>query len=245
MASGALSETTFAELVVGILRRNNGEVAAAKCCMQLYALNSEYTAFIKEHGGLKKLCSRNPERLQFVDDGGCGVLRLAVSPRRESDISDPYILRTDANRREQRVCSWFIGLHHPLLPSLRRMLRVWPLPLALTLRGNCPSLPLHCGHAWIWMATSLPSHCPQLSHPCPALQLLFVLEPPCSDMSCVDMNEAFWSFVFQETFSMCFTGAAVAKDTLTCVRACTAPLLHICQVFLANADVAKGCPDLY
>ena len=38
---------------------------------------------------------------------------------------------------------------------------------------------------------------------------------------------------------MCFTGAAVAKDTLTCVRARTAPLFHICQMFLANADVAK------
>ena len=166
MASGALSETTFAELVVGILRRNNGEVAAVKCCMQLYALNSEYKAFIKQHGGLKKLCSRNPERLQFVDDGGSGMLRLAGSPRRESDISDPYILRTDANRREQRVCSWFIGLHHPLLPSssLRRILRVWPLPLALTLRGHCPSIAVTLracldldGH---FIALTLPATCP-------------------------------------------------------------------------------------
>ncbi len=81
MASDALSETTFAELVVGILLRNNGELAAPVCCQELYALNSEYKAFIKKHGGLKKLCSRNPERLQFVDDGGCGVLRICGPPK--------------------------------------------------------------------------------------------------------------------------------------------------------------------
>jgi hypothetical protein len=80
MASGALSEKYFVELVAGILGRNNGQLAAPICCQQLYALNSECKAFIKKHG-LKKLCSRHPERLQFVDDSGCGVLRIVVSPK--------------------------------------------------------------------------------------------------------------------------------------------------------------------
>jgi hypothetical protein len=81
MASGALSEKYFVELVAGILGRNTGQLAAPICCQKLYALNSEYKAFIKKHGGLKKLCSRNPESLQFVDDSGCGVLRIVVSPK--------------------------------------------------------------------------------------------------------------------------------------------------------------------
>ena len=87
-ASGALSETSFAELVEGILRRNNGQLAAPICCQQLYALNSECKAFIKKHGGLKKLCSRHPERLQFVDDSGCGVLRCAVIHNRLEELKD-------------------------------------------------------------------------------------------------------------------------------------------------------------
>jgi hypothetical protein len=88
MANGTLSETSFAELVAGILGRNNGQLAAPTCWQQLYALNSEYKAFIKKHGGLKKLCSRNPERLQFVDDLRCGVLRIVVSPKAKVVLVD-------------------------------------------------------------------------------------------------------------------------------------------------------------
>jgi hypothetical protein len=49
-ASGALSEKYFVELVAGILGRNTGQLAAPICCQKLYALNSEYKAFIKKHG---------------------------------------------------------------------------------------------------------------------------------------------------------------------------------------------------
>jgi len=65
-----------------------GTTAAPICFQQLYALNSEYKAFIKKHGGLKKLCSRHPERLQFVDDSGCGVLRCAVIHNRLEELKD-------------------------------------------------------------------------------------------------------------------------------------------------------------
>ena len=121
-------------------------------------VSEQDTAIAEMRARIPAWISRNPERLQFVDDGGCGVLRLAVAPRRESDISDPYILRTDANRREQRVCSWFIGLHHPLLPSssLRRILRVWPLRACLDLDGH-------------FIALTLPATCPPL--PCPSASI--------------------------------------------------------------------------
>ena len=76
MAPSAIIETAFVEVVVRILQRNNGEVLASSCCDELYALNLNYKQLIKAQGGLKKICSRNSEELQFVDNGRCTVLRM-------------------------------------------------------------------------------------------------------------------------------------------------------------------------
>jgi hypothetical protein len=76
MAPSAIFETAFVEVVVRILQRNNGEVLASSCCDELYALNFNYKQLIKAQGGLKKICSRNSEELQFVDNGRCTVLRM-------------------------------------------------------------------------------------------------------------------------------------------------------------------------
>ena len=76
----AINETKFVELVVGILQRNNGKVLASSCCNELYTLNRNYKPFIKAQG-LKKICSRHSEKMQFVDEGGCQVLRLARGGR--------------------------------------------------------------------------------------------------------------------------------------------------------------------
>jgi ADP-ribose pyrophosphatase YjhB (NUDIX family) len=124
MASDALSETTFAELVVGILLRNNGELVVPVCCQELYALNSEYKAFIKKHGGLKKLCSRNPETLQFVDDGGCGVLRISGPPEakvKDSSQHPPVERKTDPGRD---AGSDWITSHMP--EWLLKAMESWP-----------------------------------------------------------------------------------------------------------------------
>ena len=124
MASDALSETTFAELVVGILLRNNGELAVPVCCKELYALNNEYKAFIKKHGGLKKLCSRNPETLQFVDDGGCGVLRISGPPEakvKDSSQHPPVERKTDPGRD---AGSDWITSHMP--EWLLKAIESWP-----------------------------------------------------------------------------------------------------------------------
>jgi hypothetical protein len=42
----------------------------------LYTLNRNYKSFIKAQG-LKKICSRHSEKMQFVDEGGLQVLRIA------------------------------------------------------------------------------------------------------------------------------------------------------------------------
>jgi hypothetical protein len=71
--SSAKMEDAFVEHVVGILQRNNGEVLASSCCNELYTLNLNFKPFVKAQGGLKKICSRHSEKLQFVDN----VVRIA------------------------------------------------------------------------------------------------------------------------------------------------------------------------
>jgi hypothetical protein len=67
-------ENAFLEHVVGILQRSkNGEVLGSSCCNELYTLNLNYKPFVKAQGGLKKICSRHSEKLQFVDN----VVRMA------------------------------------------------------------------------------------------------------------------------------------------------------------------------
>jgi hypothetical protein len=88
MAPSAIIETTFVELVVGIVQRKKGGVLVSLCCDELYALNSEYKAFVKAQGGFKKLCSRHSEKLEFVDDKrGQQVLRI---PRPHTHFDTPH-----------------------------------------------------------------------------------------------------------------------------------------------------------
>ena len=71
-----------------LLHESNGQMHASMCCEHLYALEPAYKPLIKRLGGIKGLCSRHPERMQFVGDAGGGVVRIGsgkkhISPKHE------------------------------------------------------------------------------------------------------------------------------------------------------------------
>ena len=81
-------EATIADLLVGLLHDNNGQMHASMCCEHLYALEPAYKPLIKRLGGIKGLCSRHPERMHFVGNAGGGVVHIGsekkhISPKQQ------------------------------------------------------------------------------------------------------------------------------------------------------------------
>jgi hypothetical protein len=63
---GGVGEEALADLVVSLLHENNGHMHASICCEHLYDLDPAYKPLLKRVGGIKELCSRHSERLQYV-----------------------------------------------------------------------------------------------------------------------------------------------------------------------------------
>jgi hypothetical protein len=83
-----VGEEALADLVVGILHENNGNMCACRAGQNLYNLDPAYKPLLKRIGGIKGLCSRHSERLQYVGNDGGGVVRLGsgeiyVSPKQQ------------------------------------------------------------------------------------------------------------------------------------------------------------------
>ena len=62
-----MGEEALADLVVSLLHENNGHMHASICCEHLYDLDPAYKPLLKRVGGIKELCSRHSERLQYVE----------------------------------------------------------------------------------------------------------------------------------------------------------------------------------
>jgi hypothetical protein len=82
-----VGEEALADLIVGLLHERGGG-PACQFCVHLYGLDPAYKPLLKRMGGIKGLCSRHSERLQYVGNDGGGVLRLGsgeihVSPRQQ------------------------------------------------------------------------------------------------------------------------------------------------------------------
>jgi hypothetical protein len=71
----------LADLIVGLLHESNGNMHASICCEHLYDLDPAYKPLLKRIGGIKGLCSRHSERLQYVGNAGGGMVRLGSGKR--------------------------------------------------------------------------------------------------------------------------------------------------------------------
>jgi hypothetical protein len=83
-----VGEEALADLVVGILHENNCNMCACRAGQNLYNLDPAYKPLLKRIGGIKGLCSRHSERLQYVGNAGGGVVclgsgKILVSPRQQ------------------------------------------------------------------------------------------------------------------------------------------------------------------
>ena len=83
-----VGEEALADLIVGLLHENNGHMHATIFGQHLYNLDPAYKPLLKRSGGLKGLCSRHSERLQYEGNAGGGVVRLGsgkihVSPKQQ------------------------------------------------------------------------------------------------------------------------------------------------------------------
>jgi hypothetical protein len=77
-----LEEEALADHIVGLLHENNGHMCASQmsCLQHLDDLDPAYKPLLKRLGGIKGLCSRHSERLQYEGNAGGGVVRLGILP---------------------------------------------------------------------------------------------------------------------------------------------------------------------
>jgi hypothetical protein len=77
-----VEEEALADHIVGLLHENNGHMCASQmsCLQHLDDLDPAYKPLLKRLGGIKGLCSRHSERLQYEGNAGGGVVRLGILP---------------------------------------------------------------------------------------------------------------------------------------------------------------------